>query len=194
MCTCTYRKNILVANVKFGRSCLDLLSTDQQTGNRLALSFVITFKWICSERTFKVHSRKVWKRNLRGIQVLIFGTTRLKVFVFNFLQSFLFWDDCITKRLTLASVRELDYLKLVEWKHNYFLQKDFYPLRHSDVYRISLNHLATRKVLKPFLFSQPWYFGTLWLWKVNCKKTWFISRALNYTLYSCCTQFCYLPT
>ena len=106
----------------------------------------------------------------------------------------LFWDDCITKRLTLASVRELDYLKLVEWKHNYFLLKDFYPLRHSDVYRISLNHLATRKVLKTFLFSQPWYFGTLWLWKINCKKTWFISRALNYTLYSCCTQFCYQPT
>ena len=53
------QKNIFVANVIFGRSCLDPLSTDQQTGNRLALSFVITFKLICSERTFKVHSRKV---------------------------------------------------------------------------------------------------------------------------------------
>ena len=39
-------KNIFVANVNFGRSCLDPLSTDQQTGNRSALSFVITFKLI----------------------------------------------------------------------------------------------------------------------------------------------------
>ena len=73
------QKNIFVANVKFGRSCLDLLSTDQQTGNRLALSLVIPFKLISFERTFKVRSRKVWTRNLRGIQVLIFDTTRLKV-------------------------------------------------------------------------------------------------------------------
>ena len=78
------QKNIFVANVNFGRSCLDPLSTDQQMGNRLALSFVITFKLICSERTFKVHSRKVWTRNFRGIQVLIKG------FLFNFPQSCLF--------------------------------------------------------------------------------------------------------
>ena len=78
------QKNIFVANVNFGRSCLDPLSTDQQTGNRLALSFVITFKLICSERTFKVHSRKVWTRNFRGIQVL------MKCFLFNFPQSCLF--------------------------------------------------------------------------------------------------------
>ena len=78
------QKNIFVANVNFGRSCLDPLSTDQQTGNWLALSFVITFKLICSERTFKVHSRKVWTRNFRGIQVLIKG------FLFNFPQSCLF--------------------------------------------------------------------------------------------------------
>ena len=53
------QKNIFVANVNFGRSCLDPLLADQLTGNRLALSFVIAFKLICSERTFKVHSRKV---------------------------------------------------------------------------------------------------------------------------------------
>ena len=78
------QKNIFVANVNFGRSCLDPLSADQLTGNRLALSFVITFKLICSERTFKVHSRKVWTRNFRGIQVL------MKRFLFNFPQSCLF--------------------------------------------------------------------------------------------------------
>ena len=78
------QKNIFVANVNFGRSCLDPLSADQLTGNRLALSFVITFKLICSERTFKVHSRKVWTRNFRGIQVL------MKCFLFNFPQSCLF--------------------------------------------------------------------------------------------------------
>ena len=31
MCKCTYGKNIFVANINFGRSFLDLLSTDQQT-------------------------------------------------------------------------------------------------------------------------------------------------------------------
>ena len=37
-------------------------------------------------------------------------------------------------------------------------------LNHFNVYRMSLNHFATRKVLKSFWVSQPWHFGTLWLW------------------------------
>ena len=74
MCKCTYGKNIFVANINFGRSFLDLLSTDQQTGNKLAVSFLITFKLIFSGWT-----RKTWTMNLRGIQVLIFDTTGLKV-------------------------------------------------------------------------------------------------------------------
>ena len=48
MCKCTYGKNVFVANINFGRSFLDLLSTDQQTGNKLAVSFLITFKLIFS--------------------------------------------------------------------------------------------------------------------------------------------------
>ena len=48
MCKCTYGKNIFVANINFGRSFLDLLSTDQQTGNKLAVNFLITFKLIFS--------------------------------------------------------------------------------------------------------------------------------------------------
>ena len=48
MCKCTYGKNIFVANINFGRSFLDLLSADQQTGNKLAVSFLITFKLIFS--------------------------------------------------------------------------------------------------------------------------------------------------
>ena len=67
-------KNIFVANINFGRSFLDLLSTDQQTGNKLAVSFLISFKLIFSGWT-----RKTWTMNLRGIQVLIFDTTGLKV-------------------------------------------------------------------------------------------------------------------
>ena len=74
MCKCTYGKNIFVANINFGRSFVDLLSTDQQTGNKLAVSFLITFKLIFSGWT-----RKTWTMNLRGIQVLIFDTTGLKV-------------------------------------------------------------------------------------------------------------------
>ena len=132
MCTCTYRKNIFVANINFGRSFLDLLSTDQQTGNKLAVSFLITFKLIFSGWT-----RKTWTRNLRGIQVLIFDTTRLKGFLFNFPQSSQFWDYCMfSKRLTLASARELDDLKLEEWKQLLFI-KDSYQLIHFDFYRMS---------------------------------------------------------
>ena len=159
MCKCTYGKNIFVANINFGRSFLDLLSTDQQTGNKLAVNFLITFKLIFSGWT-----RKTWKRNLRGIQVLIFDTTGLRVSFSNFPQSSLFWDYCMfSKRLTLASARELDDLKLEEWKHNYFWIP-IMQLNHFDVYWMSLNHFATRKVLKTFWVSQPWYFGTLWLW------------------------------
>ena len=54
-----------------------------------------------------------------------------------------------SKRLTLASAEELDDLKLKEWKQLLFV-KDSYQLSHFDVYRISLNHFATRKVLKTF--------------------------------------------
>ena len=64
--------------------------------------------------------------NLRGIQVLIFDTTGF-----------------------LASARELDDLNLEEWKQLLFV-KDSYQLSHFDVYRISLNHFATRKVSKTF--------------------------------------------
>ena len=54
-----------------------------------------------------------------------------------------------SKRLTLASAEELDDLKLKEWKQLLFV-KDSYQLSHFDVYRISLNHSATRKILKTF--------------------------------------------
>ena len=69
---------------------------------------------------FSGWTRKTWTMNLRGIKVLIFDTTGLKVSFSNFPQSSLFWNYCI-ERLTLASARELDDLKLEEWKHNYFL-------------------------------------------------------------------------
>ena len=74
------QKNILVANVKFGRSCLDLLSTNERTGKGFALSLSpLSNLLIGSEITFEVRSRKMWTGNLRDVQVLIFDTTRLKV-------------------------------------------------------------------------------------------------------------------
>ena len=42
-------KNILADSVNFGRTCLDLLSTDKQTGNGLALSLLsLSNSLICS--------------------------------------------------------------------------------------------------------------------------------------------------
>lgn len=85
------QKNILVANVKFGRSCLDLLSTNERTGKGFALSLSpLSNLLIGSEITFEVRSRKMWTGNLRDVQVLIFDTTRLKVFLFNLPQSCVF--------------------------------------------------------------------------------------------------------
>ena len=85
------QKSILVANVKFGRSCLDLLSTDERTGKGFALSWSpVSNLLIGSEITFEVRSRKMWTRNLRDVQVWIFDTTRLKVFLFNLPQSCVF--------------------------------------------------------------------------------------------------------
>ena len=99
------QKNILVANVKFGRSFLDLLSTDERTGKGFSLTLSpLSNLLIGSEIPFEVCSRKRWTRNLRDVQVLIFDKTRLKVFLFNPPQSFLFWY-CISKRLTLAPAR-----------------------------------------------------------------------------------------
>ena len=99
------QKNILVANVKFGRSCLDLLSTNERTGKGFALSLSpLSNLLIGSEITFEVRSRKMWTGNLRDVQVLIFDTTRLKVFLFNLPQSCVFWY-CISKRWTLAPAR-----------------------------------------------------------------------------------------
>ena len=96
-----YKKYILVAYVEFDRTCLDLLSTNKQTGNSLPLGLSsLPNLLICSLRTFKVRLRKTWTRNLRGIQVWLFDTTRLKIFLFNFPQSCLFWDCCFSKRLT----------------------------------------------------------------------------------------------
>ena len=85
------QKNILVANVKFGRSFLDLLSTDERTGKGFALTLSpLSNLLIGSEIPFEVRSRKRWTRNLRDVQVLIFDKTRLKVFLFNPPESFLF--------------------------------------------------------------------------------------------------------
>ena len=115
MCKFTYGKNIFVANINLGRSFLDLLSTDHQTGNKLAVSFLITFKlfffWMNTKNVdneFERHSSfDLWHNWIKG-------------FLLNFPQSSLFWYYCI-ERLTLASAREPDDLKLEDWKHNYFL-------------------------------------------------------------------------
>ena len=61
MCTCTYRKNIFVANINFGRSFLDLLSTDQQTGNKFGCQFShhfqIDFFWMNTKNVDKEFER-----------------------------------------------------------------------------------------------------------------------------------------
>ena len=50
-------KNILADSANFGRTCLDLLSTDKQTGNGLALSLSpLSNSLICSWRTF-IHEK-----------------------------------------------------------------------------------------------------------------------------------------
>ena len=70
------QKNISVANINFGRSCLDLLSTDQQTGNKLAVSFLITFKLMNTknvDKEFERHSSfDLWHyyRKVLGFEII----------------------------------------------------------------------------------------------------------------------------
>ena len=116
MCKCTYGKIsswlTLTSAVPFS-ICCRLITKRETSWLSVFSSLSNWFFWMNTKNVdneFERHSSfDLWHNWIKG-------------FLFNFPQSSLFWDYCMfSKRLTLASARELDDLKLEEWKHNYFL-------------------------------------------------------------------------
>ena len=114
------------ANSKKGRSIFDTTHIDR----------------VVHKKTFIVHLKQWWTKNLRGIWVVIENATGLRFPNSTSPLSCSFWDNWISKRFTMSSARELVHLK--HTKRNW--QQDFLFLNLDTIFAYYSEDLLFKKM------------------------------------------------